>query len=221
MRMVVLSFDDGTIYDRPFIELLNKYNLSATLNLNSGLDDFVWYYEDRDRIERLTLKDCVDLYKNHEVSSHTLTHPNLTELSEEEIIKEVNEDVKNLSQIFGYPIVSFAFPFSFYNEDIINIIKEKTPIKYLRYPNRSDSYLPIDQYHIHINCCYDDPEIYQKLENFSKNNLEDSLFVIAGHSYEFEVKKDWDKIEALLKYLSSNQNIKVLTMKDACTRLFK
>ena len=36
MKIVSLSFDDGTIYDVRFTELLNKYNLRATLNLNSG-----------------------------------------------------------------------------------------------------------------------------------------------------------------------------------------
>ena len=44
MKIVCLSFDDGTIYDLRFIELLNKYNLKASLNLNSELNDFVWNY---------------------------------------------------------------------------------------------------------------------------------------------------------------------------------
>ena len=62
MRIVCLSFDDGTIYDERFIGLLNKYGLEATLNLNSGLKDFVWYYDDRP-IKRLDLSKHVDLYK--------------------------------------------------------------------------------------------------------------------------------------------------------------
>ena len=45
MRSVVLSFDDGTIYDKRFIELLDKYGLKATFNLNSGLGEYVWYLE--------------------------------------------------------------------------------------------------------------------------------------------------------------------------------
>lgn len=48
-KYFLLSFDDGTIYDRRFVELLNKYNIRGTFNLNSGLEDFVWYYEERFR----------------------------------------------------------------------------------------------------------------------------------------------------------------------------
>ena len=83
-KFLVLSFDDGTIYDKRFIEILNKYNVSATLNLNSGLQNFVWYYQDKYEIKRLTLTDDIHLYDNHEIASHTLTHPFLTELTEEE-----------------------------------------------------------------------------------------------------------------------------------------
>lgn len=41
-KIFLLSFDDGTIYDKRFVELLNKYNIPCTFNLNSGLEDFVW-----------------------------------------------------------------------------------------------------------------------------------------------------------------------------------
>ena len=56
MKIVSLSFDDGTIYDLRFIELLNKYKLKASLNLNSGLEDFIWYYGDHP-IKRLRLNE--------------------------------------------------------------------------------------------------------------------------------------------------------------------
>lgn len=43
--------------------------------------------------------------------------------------------------------------------------------------------MPSDRYHIHINALYDDKDIYQKLEQFKNNNLDNSLFVIAEHAY--------------------------------------
>ena len=36
MRMLTMSFDDGQINARRLIELLNKYNLKSTFNLNSA-----------------------------------------------------------------------------------------------------------------------------------------------------------------------------------------
>ena len=122
--------------------------------------------------------------------------------------------------LFNREITTFAFPFAEWNDEIINIIIEKTKIKNIRISKISDDYLPQDRFHIHFNAFYDDYDIYKKLEEYSKNNLENSLFTIVGHSYEFEVKNDWDKIENLLKYLSSNKDIIVTTLEEAINNIY-
>ena len=219
MRIVCLSFDDGTIYDKRFIELLNKYNLKATLNLNSGLKDFVWYYDNKP-IRRLGLEENKHLYDGHEVTSHSLTHPYFSSLSKEEIIYQVQTDIDNLSSIFGREVVGFAFPFHDQTEDNIKTVYENIKLEYIRYSYLTNDYLPKDRYHIPIHAMYDDEDIYERLEEFKKNNLENSLFVIAGHAYEFEMKNDWDKIESLLIYLKDNKNLTVLTMREAVKIIF-
>ncbi len=221
MKVISLSFDDGTIYDVKFIELLNKYNLPATFNLNSGLCDFVWYYNNEIPIKRLDLKETKDLYSLHEVASHSLTHPYFSTLSKNEIIKEVKNDISNLTNIFNRKIYGFAFPFHDQTEQNIQDVKNNFDLDYIRYSYLSNEFLPIDKYHIHINALYDDEDLYVKLEQFKQNNLENSLFVIAGHSYEFEVKNDWNKIEELLQYLSNTNEFNVLTLKDAVNIIFK
>ena len=222
MKIVSLSFDDGTIYDLRFIELLNKYNLKASLNLNSGMEDFIWYYgKEQFPIKRLKLREVVEKYNGHEVASHSLTHPYFSSLDEKEIIRQVKEDIKNLENIFYRKISGFAYPFHDQTEENIQTVKENNNLSYIRYSYLTDEYVPMDRYHIPINSLYDDEDIYERLEKFSKNNLENSLFVIAGHAYEFEVKNDWDKIEKLLKYLSLNKEIVVLTLEDAIEVLYK
>ncbi len=219
MKIVSLSFDDGTIYDAGFIKLLNKYNINATLNLNSGLKDFVWYYEDKP-IKRFDLSKVKEMYDGHEVASHSLTHPYFSSLTNEEITKEVKEDINNLTAIFGRDVVGFAFPFHDQTEQNIQTVKDTVDLEYIRYSFFADGYSPKDRYHIPINALYDDPDIFEKLETFKNNDLENSLFVIAGHSYEFEVKDDWDKIEKLLSYLKNDDVITVLTLKDAVKIIF-
>ena len=220
MKIVSLSFDDGTIYDLRFIELLNKYNLKATLNLNSGIENFIWYYKNEFPIKRLKLNEVKEYYSGHEVASHSLTHPYFSSLSEEKIIEEVNEDIKNLSNIFGYKIEGFAFPFHDQTEENIRVIKENVELKYIRYSFFKDDYIPSDRYHVHLNALYDDEDIFDKIEKFKKNNLENSLFVIAGHAYEFEVKNDWKKIEDLLGFLSRNDEVVVLPLIEAIRVIF-
>ena len=220
MRIICLSFDDGTIYDQRFIELLNKHHLKATLNLNSGLKDFVWYFNDIHPIKRLDLSEYKDLYDGHEIASHSLTHPYFSGLNEEQCIKEVKEDIDNLTTIFNRKVVGFAFPFHDQTEENIRTIKENFDLDYIRYSYFTNDYLPKDRYHIPINALYDDSDIYERLETFSKNDLKNSLFLIAGHSYEFEMKNDWDKIEKLLIYLKNNKDIEVLTTKEAVKVIF-
>ena len=160
MKIVSLSFDDGTIYDLRFIELLNKYNIRATLNLNSKLDNFVWYFGDTP-IERLKLNEVVEKYDGHEVCSHSLTHPYFSSLSKEEIIRQVKEDCENLSKIFNRDINAFAFPFHDQTEEHIQILKENLNLNYIRYSYFEESYLPKDRYHIPLNALYNDIAMLQ------------------------------------------------------------
>lgn len=219
MKIVSLSFDDGTVYDLRFIELLNKYNLKATLNLNSGLKDFVWYYGDHP-IERLDIVAHRLAYEGHEVAAHSLTHPYFSSLTEGEVVRQVKEDVENLSRIFAYRVEGFAFPFHDQTEENITTVKDSVPLSYIRYSCLDHSGTHRDRYHIHINALYDDEDIYRRLEEFKADNKENGLFVIAGHAYEFEMKNDWEKIEKLLSYLKNDDAIAVLPLRDAVKVLF-
>ena len=67
-KILLLSFDDGTIYDKRFTELLNRYGIPATFNLNSGLEDFVWHYEDRFPVRRQVLAGTVDQYQGESLA---------------------------------------------------------------------------------------------------------------------------------------------------------
>ena len=220
MKIVSLSFDDGTIYYKRFIDLLNKYGLRATFNLNSGLKDFIWYYEDKP-IRRLNLEESKEIYKGHEVASHSLTHPYFSSLDEKRQIREVEEDILNLEKIFSRKIEGFAFPFIDQTEANIQVVKNNIDLKYIRCSIFTEKILPKDRYHVGINALYDDKDIYEKLERYKSNILPNSLFVIAGHSYEFEVKNDWEKIEKLLKYLKENDELLVLPLIDAIKLIFR
>ena len=221
-RYLVLSFDDGPIQDKRFVELLNKYNLPATFNLNSGLEDFVWYYENKTPIKRIKFNECLELYNNHEIASHTVNHPFLTDLDEQELIHQVGDDATTLSKIFNKDITSFAVPFTACNEREIEIIKNHTPIKAIRlskFTNKTDFSVPKDNYHFMCNAYYNNPDIYDHIFSFSKNTLDKSIFIIVGHSYEFEVLNEWDKIENLLKYIKTFDSFEVVTFKDAIKKL--
>ena len=93
-------------------------------------------------------------------------------------------------------------PFTACGEREIRIIRKLT--RYIRLSEFAESYeLPQDPYHIPIHGLYNDADIREKIAAFAESDPEDSLFVMAGHSYELEVLDHWDYIENLLQYICS------------------
>lgn len=201
-KIFLLSFDDGTVWDRRFVELLNRYGMKATFNLNSGLEDFVWYFEDRFPVRRQKLSETVELYRGHEVASHTLTHPWLNTLTPPRLSREVGEDCAALTEIFGLEEIGFGVPFTACEEREIRIIRKHA--RYIRLSAFSESFaLPEDPYHIPIHALYNDPDVREKIAAFAETDLPVSVFVLAGHSYEFEALGHWEYMENLLQYIQS------------------
>lgn len=211
-KILIFSFDDGTVYDKRFVELLNKYNIRATFNVNSGLEDFVWYFEDRFPIQRQKLSETVEMYRGHEIASHSLHHHWLNSLTPPQLSREIGEDAESLKQLFGLEEIGFAVPFTACGEREIRIIRKL--VRYIRLSAFSDSFdLPEDPYHIPIHALYNDGDIYDKLQRFAASELPVSLFVIAGHSYEFEVFDHWQFIEGVIQYICT-QGFEVMTTMD-------
>ena len=201
-KIFLLSFDDGTIWDKRFVQLLNKYGITATFNLNSGLEDFVWLYEDRFPIRRQVLAETVEQYQGHEVASHSLHHHWLNTLTPPQLAREVGEDCAALKEIFGLQEIGFGVPFTACDEREIRIIRKFT--RYIRLSAFSDSFAPPeDPYHIPIHALYNQADVREKIAAFAQSDLPVALFVMAGHSYEFEVLDQWDYMEQLLQYIQS------------------
>ena len=210
-KYFVLSFDDGSVYDRRFVELLNKYSIKGTFNLNSGLEDFVWYYEDRFPIRRQILSETVEVYRGHEIASHSLHHHWLNSLTPPQISREIGEDCEALKKIFGLQEIGFGVPFTACGEREIKIIRKF--VRYIRLSEFAESFaLPKDPYHIPIHALYNDADVREKLARFAQSPLEDALFVLAGHSYELEVLDHWQYMEELLQYIRSFDFENVTTM---------
>ena len=66
-KALTMSYDDGRTQDRRLIEIFNKYGIRGTFHLNSGLMDE----------NHIQPEEVPTLYKGHEVSCHTVTHPTI------------------------------------------------------------------------------------------------------------------------------------------------
>ena len=208
-----VSYDDGVLQDVRFVNLLNQYGLKGTFNLNSGLmeNEFEWIHETSCIVKRLSKEKVLSLYDGHEIASHTLTHPFMQEKTENEIMKELEVDKKNLEKLFGKQIKGFAVPFDYYS-DLIESCVKKCGFEYARISEETLSFAPQTNYHRWKSTVFHLDSSLEKLtEDFIQTDEELALFQIAGHTYDLDTENLWDKIENIFKKISSQDNILPMT----------
>ena len=221
-KALTFSFDDGVRQDIRLIEIFNKYGLKGTFNLNSGflgLEGTLVRNGRTVRHDKVSEDEIKSVYNGHEVAVHTITHPNLTGLDKDEIIRQVELDRKRLSEICGYEVVGMAYPCGGVNNDdrVAEIIRENTGVLYARglestYSFSSqDNLLRFKPTVYYIEDCLDDV-VDRFLEEKSDTP---SLLYIWGHSYEMDAEYiSWEKFEQVCKRLSGHSNIFYGTNKE-------
>ena len=211
MKLFVFAIDDGTVFDKKVIVIFNKHGIKATFNLNSGLQDFVWN-KNHLEVRRLNLNENKNIYDGHEVASHSLTHPYLTSLSDEDVYQEVKQDIDNLKNIFNRDIKTFSFPFDGYDERTINIIKS-LGITHIILPDIDESFkYPVDTYHIKVTS-WNINDALDKVNRFIEDDQAE-IFIYLSHSYDYEYDNSYDKLEELCRVVTTNKDIKIINIKD-------
>lgn len=221
-RAVTFSFDDGVVQDVRLVELLNKYGLKGTFNINSGkfgIKDTIVRNGRSVCHDRILESDICRIYEGHEVAAHTLTHPNLTTVSDEVIIREVEEDRKRLSALLGYEVLGMAYPGGGVNnnEHVAEVVLKNTGIRYARTTTSTYSFEKQD------NLLRFNPSVYyiedclgQVVRRFLEcESDEPSLLYIWGHSYEMDAEYiSWERFEEICRMLSGHSGIFYGTNKD-------
>lgn len=214
-KALTFSYDDGVKQDVKLIEIFNKYNLKATFNLNSqlfGAEKYITTSNLRIEHSRLNMQDIKHIYDGHEVASHTLTHPDLTKLNDEEIVSQVEQDRINLSELVGYEVLGMAYPYGGVNDHIAEVLKEHTGVKYARSVSTTKDFKPcrdLFQYkgtishHMHWDMLFDIGKRFLELQASTPQ-----ILYIWGHSYEFDIFKErWDIFEEFCKMMSNQNDI--------------
>jgi peptidoglycan/xylan/chitin deacetylase (PgdA/CDA1 family) len=222
-KAITFSFDDGVTQDIRLIEIFNKYGLKGTFNINSGLLGLPGeLVRNGEKINHTKVKasEVKSIYQGHEVAVHTLTHPNLTTLDEETIIRQVEEDRIALSNLCGYPVIGMAYPCGGVNNDdrVAEIIKKNTPIKYSRTITSTHAFGLQEENRLRFH-----PSVYYIEECFEEivdkflalETDEPQLLYIWGHSYEMDAGYiTWEKFEEICQKLAFKADIFYGTNKE-------
>lgn len=222
MKAITFSYDDCTTQDIRLINLFHKYGMKATFNINSellGTENELLRKGVKVRHDKLNAKDIKNVYAGHEIAVHTLTHPYLQSIEDDdEIVRQIEQDRINLENLIGYKIEGMAYPGDGKNADrVANIIKERTQIKYARTTNSTLNFdLQENLYQFNPTVHHDDYDnLFRLGEEFVKLKPDTpKLFYIWGHSFEFDIYNDWDKFEEFLKLISAKNDIFYGTNKE-------
>ena len=217
MKAMTLSYDDGVTQDRQLLRILEKYGLPCTFNLNSGCfaEAHAFYDKEKNRTfphVRLRSTEIAEVYAGHEVAVHTVSHPALKDLSDDEILREVEDDRKALSELVGYDVVGMAYPGGSHliTPHVADVIRAGTPIRYARTTTSTHAFdLPGDPLMLHPSVHHTETDkLFELAERFLALEPETpQLFYVWGHAYEFERDDNWELFERFCRMVSGRSDI--------------
>ena len=230
-KYFTMSFDDGITQDARIMDILRRYNVPCTFNLNTGLfgANWTWVGEVLGKPglshQRFTKDEILSgVYDGFDCEVHTLCHPSLGcdyGQDKDRIIAEVGGDAKNIEELTGIAPVGMAYPGGREVDTspfVIKTIVENTPVRFAR--------LAVSQ---------EDPERFALPECFMRwypsisivdiarckalaerfisavPEDRDLLFYVWGHGYDLDSENLWDRFEELVSMLANAPDVKCVS----------
>lgn len=201
-RAVTFSYDDGPFADYRLVELMNRYQVKGTFHLNSGfLSTPEQPYE-----HKVKASDVKELYAGHEISAHTVTHPDLRGVTNDELRTQIIDDRQTLEALGDTIVRGMSYPFGTYNDTVLSAL----PLLGIEYSRTTQAHhsvaLPENFLTWHPTCHH--KEAMSCIAAFEEPRWwKMPLFYVWGHSYEFDNDKNWDMMEELLKHVSGQDDV--------------
>ena len=208
-KAVTLSYDDGVKDDKRLIEIMDKYGLKGTFNINSGL------FAKDENSGRLTESAAYDLYANsgHEVAVHGVRHLSLGEVPAEAGLYDIINDRRTLEKMFDRQIRGMAYAngsVGEYAESILSL----SGIRYSRTTRATEKFdIPTNWLKLDPTCHHNHPRLMELAKEFVEYQQRAYtpgrrclLFYLWGHSYEFPRDNNWNVIEEFASYVGGRED---------------
>ncbi len=230
LRALTLSYDDGVEQDRKLIEIMKRYGLKGTFNLNSGMYAPEGTVYPKGQIHRrMTEAEVSEVYAQDgiEVAVHGSTHPWLDHMPVNMCTKDLIDDREKLESQFGVMVRGMAYPYGTYSDEVVECMKS-VGIVYSRTVESSHSFdMPHDWMRLPATCHHNDPKLMELAHNFIDGSSwgRPWMFYLWGHSYEFEENNNWEVIEEFAELVSGRDdiwyatNIEIYDYQDAFKKL--
>jgi peptidoglycan/xylan/chitin deacetylase (PgdA/CDA1 family) len=221
LKAITLSYDDGVEQDKRLIEILDRYSLKSTFNINSGMFNkrtchqaMLFNKMTTFNNHRIPVDEIKQVYANHEVAAHSATHPILTQLPDEQVIFQMESDAKTLEEVTGKKVMGFAYPGAaceYFNERVKGLIMNNTDLHYGRTAKSCYSFdIPCDLMMFDPTVSHRELEMREKLaKKFIELEADKpQIFYIWGHSYELDVDESiWEGFERFCELIAGHDDI--------------
>ena len=221
-KAITLSYDDGTRHDYRFVKTIDKYGIKCTFNICSGQ---LGKDETSPRLSAGEIQEHI-LDKGHEIAVHGQFHTSPVLSRPVKAIQDVINCRLQLEDIFGIMVRGMAYPdvalknfqnganyetIREYLKDLgivyaRNIITNQEPLSYS---------LPTDWYAWNATVKHNHPKAAEYARNFlaiDQNKLYcasrwPKLFMLWGHSFEFNTENNWELLEELCGILGNHDDV--------------
>ena len=221
-KALTLSYDDGRTEDIRMVEILNRYGIKGTFNLNSGrFNGEASTPKGEDGAELyLKAQQVKELYiaSGHEVAAHTVTHPLPEQLPDGGAAWELVHDREELERLTGTLVRGLAYPYALPDDRMVDSAR-LCGLVYGRLAVSSRSFaLPQDWLRWKPTCHHTDPNLESLCQRFLDLDQpwQLRLFSVWGHSYEFTYADNWDVLENFCRTMGGREDIWYATNIEIC-----
>ena len=210
---LTFSYDDGLPSDERLISIFNKYGMKGTFNINSNT-----YRKEDDlpsaeiTIERSNMwtrtkkSELLPLFADgvHEVANHGLGHVPLGSLPLSEAVSNMVLDRAANEKDYERFVRGAAYPNGSVSDTAVEALRA-AGIAYCRTTTATRSFnLPKDWLRLDPTCHHNDPRLFELAKEFVESEGRDPmLFYVWGHSSEFVVDGNWDRIERFCELVAT------------------
>ena len=221
-KALTLSYDDGPTEDIRVVDILNRYGIKGTFNLNGGRydgkasrpkkADGSEFYLDAQQVKELYIPS------GHEVAAHTATHPMPDQLADGGAVWEFAHDRETLEELTGTIVRGMAYPYGPPDERMAESARQ-CGLAYGRVGGGTHGFaLPTDWMRWKPTCRHADPELEALCQRFLRANRpwQLLLFSMWGHSYEFTDANNWEVLENFCRTMGGWEDIWYATNIEIC-----
>lgn len=216
IKAVTFSYDDGCSYDLRLAEILDKYGIKCTFNINSGL---------MGKSGKLSFEQIKSIIGDkHEIAVHGDFHRALGKQRAIEGIKDALNCRIKLETEFDRIVRGMAYPdtgiTAFCNNatysSICNYLKDLGIVYARSLGGDNDRFeLPGDWYNWLPTAHHANPNLMNYIDKFIAEfddntyiaSRSPKLFYLWGHSFEFERNNNWNLLEEICEKLGNKNDI--------------